>query len=434
MLPIPVTDSSLGVILSKWAAYVNNTWWPQQGYPTAIPTLTWTSDYEREIRVRGAAMTAFALAVPGYTGDWRPGHTTPDMLLGVRNKAARLIAAVARQHVSNNPSGSFGPSWGRSWQSPLWAAWCGLAAMVGWDELIPNATERINVIRMLVDEADWVTASWEPLFWKDSNGVEIRPGNTGAEENAWASTVCWVASSFFPTDARSTTWWNQAIELSVCAFNTPQDMASDVFVGPLRVSDWIQNRGYNVRPDYLVENHGRIHPDYSTCVTMPLFGYVASMLGGAPRQYPDWLIDRVGRVWKALVSEPLDSQGTLAYNLAEPRVRFPSGTPNDWGLRRPAAYAQLDGLWSLLGPEQSVPSLRDLPVYWYRLHLGDVAAMQSRPTTAQHPFGAFIQAGAGESSYPAEESWAASQLAFLSLAEHLLVRDWAEFWYRKNLS
>lgn len=369
-LPIATPPSNLALILSRYATYGTTTWWTARGYPNSIPTLTWTAGnaYAQELSVRGAAMNALALAVNN------PTNVT----------SARLIAAVARQHVSN-PAVPGAQTWGRSWQSPLWAATVGLAAFVGWDA-IPNSIERDNIRRMLIDEANYVVANRPSLFWKDGAGVELRPGDSAAEENGWCAMVLWMAAGLMPTAPDVVGWKTHALDLAQTAFAPPgQDP-----------------RGSNVTATNLVVNHSRIHPDYSTTASQLLFGYVVERLAG---RNGGGLIFDVVPAWTALVTSPLDTAGTFAYNGDSPTVNFPVGTPNDWGNRRPAAYAVLDGLVARYGLTQN-----DAAGFYASIHLADVMSMQARNAN-----GAFTTL-ASEGNYPEENAYTASQIAFLALA------------------
>lgn len=374
-LPIATPPRNVSLLLSRYAAFGTGAWWTGRSYPASIPTLTWTGangSYSQELEVRGAAMNAFALAVND------PGNVA----------TARLVAALARQHVANGVAGL--GTWGNSWQSPLWAAWAGLAAMVGWDAL-PNSTERDNIRRMLINEANYVVVNRPPLFWRDAAGTEIRPGDSAAEENSWCATVLWVAAALMPTAANAALWLSTADDLAVSAFSRPGDDA----------------RGSNVTAGNLVINHNRVHPDYMTSTGQNFFSTVPFELVGrtAPSAAP---LAPVARMYSALQSTPLDASGTLAYAPDSPTINFPVGTPNDWGNRRPAAYAALDGLVNLYSPDPNA-------AFFASIHLADLASMQIRPAVTGFPAGSFTRS-ATEGNYPEENSYSASQIAFMALA------------------
>lgn len=400
-LPIAAPSINLTLLIERYCPYVTGTWWTGKGYPNGIPTLTWTANdaYAQELAIRSAAMNAFTLAVADQAG----------ISGAYRARCAQLIAAVARQHISNPAVGT--QAWGSSWQSPLWAAWAGLAAYLAWDQ-IPNATERDNVRRMLIAEASYVVAQRPALFWKDASGVELRIGDSAAEENSWCATVLWVALALMPTHPDALTWTYFATELNVTSFCAPADL------GNPDVADYIRGRGSNVRPDYLVVNHGRIHPDYSTTVTQNTFGPVCSALAGTWCPSEVWW--NFTKVRYALQAAPMDTAGTIAYDRTTPTVHFPVGTPNDWGVRRPAGYVALD-LLGKYAPAGSTPAALDLN-FWAAIRSADLSSMQARPASASHPAGAFPQTGLtpAEATYPEENAYAASQVAYALLAQSAL--------------
>lgn len=375
-LPIVTPPIDTKTILQKYFEYGTQGWWSGRNYTNATPNITgWSGtaySIPQEHAIRGAAMNAFALAVAIPTNIW----------------TARLVLAVSQQHISNPSQGRL--QWGKNWQSPLWAAWTGLAAMVGWNGL-PYESNRNNVKRMLISEADYVVASRPPLFWRKNDHSENYPGDSKAEENSWCATVCWVAAAFMPTHPNAAKWLARARDLALSAFAPPGEDA----------------RGYNVTGDYLVINHNRIHPDYMTTVTTNFFAEIAYALVDRSDSAPNGVFNAAGEIWHALQNVYLDGNNTIAYNNDSPRINFPTGTPNDWGTRRPASYAVLDGLVDLF-------DLGDNAGFYASIHMADVADMQNR-----HADGHFV-ANAQEGNYPEENSYTASQVAFLHLARQIL--------------
>lgn len=121
----PTSPTNLDSLLARSSAFILQTWLPAKGYSGAattgpIPELTWSiTGYGPELAVRGAAMAALSLAVPVFLNArnvWDPDRTQQ------RNAAARLLAAVLRQHKDAPfPQGNH-QTWGGTWQSPMWAA------------------------------------------------------------------------------------------------------------------------------------------------------------------------------------------------------------------------------------------------------------------------------------------------------------------------
>lgn len=411
--PAPHLDS----LIARSCNYVLNTWWPARSYPqNATPAITWAPGGQ-ELAVRGAAMAALTLATPLYLDttnlwSWKPGSGQQSH----RDHAARLLAAVARQHrAAPNRTGQY---WGGSWQSPLWASWAGLAALVGWHDLVPNAAERNNVLAMLEYEANFVL-NFPVEYWRNADsspgvkhaddGVTIlsqRTEDTAAEESTWRAQVCWTARALMPDHTNADLWRDKAYELNSTSF--------------AREGDFPAPYGWNVDELYHVHNHGIVHPDYSTNVAMNTWGYVTQGLRGmglSNRAF--W---NLVPVWDALQLAGLDAYGTRAYTAGDALVHFPAGTPSDWGQRRPHAYAVLDSLVALL--RDVLPQTSQAPrsaEYWAAVHLADAGDQQFRPTTSTHPYGAFVDSSRSpaEANYAEEEVYAASQLCYLRLAQHV---------------
>lgn len=371
-------------LLKNYFSFGSGEWWTNRGYGNAIPTLMgWQGTAHssaQELQVRGMANNAFALSVAIPGNIW----------------TSRSVVALCRQHVSAPTMSS--PRWGRSWQSPLWAAHMGLAAMVGWNGL-PYENDRDAIKRVLLDEANYVCDSRPPLFWKDAQGVELRPGDSAAEENSWCATVLWVAAALMPTAPRAAEYLQTASDLCVSAFASPGN----------------DPRGSNVTSNYLVVNHNRVHPDYMTTVSQNFWGVVAHKLVG--RDVPMdclYALGPVPSVYEALIYSDLDEKGTRAYSPTSPRINFPA-IGNDWGARRPAAYAALDGLVARA-------AIHEEANFYASIHLADVASMQLRVTTTTHPLGSFVDRSVvpPESTYAEENSYVASQVAFLALAEQVM--------------
>lgn len=420
MIPTPVT--TLDSLIARSCRYITDTWYPGRGYGTVsdtTPAITWTTGNagSQEHAVRGAAMAAFTLATPLFLGTanlWDGAYSVR------RTAAARLLAAVARQHRA--APGRTGKYWGGTWQSPLWASWAGLTALLGWHDLIPYAAERNNVLAMLESEANYVL-NFPVEYWRNPNGspgvkhdndgnfLSYRDTDTAAEESQWRGQCLWTAAALMPDHVNSEAWRDRALILSATSYAVRDD----------------DFNGYNVRDDYLVVNHGIVHPDYSTAVSMNAWPYVVNGLLG--RSTPRMAFYNMAPVWDALQLSDLDAQGTRAYTPNTRTARFPTGTPSDWGWRRPHAYAVFDGVVSALRdvlPQvlQGEATLTDgwrPPEYWLAVHLAEAGDMQFRPTSGTHPYGAFVDTAVTprEATYPQEEVYAASQLCFLRLVQEV---------------
>ena len=417
MIYTPATN--LDSLIARSCRYITDVWYPNRGYGQAVPAITWTTGnaYSQEQAVRGAAMAALTLATPLFLGTsnlWE----VPSFEVQ-RNAAARLLAAVARQHRA--APGRTGQYWGGTWQSPLWASWAGLAALIGWHDLIPYSNERNNVLAMLESEADYVLGL--PVeYWRradgsvgqkyDNNGTPIgtRETDTAAEESQWRAQCLFTAVALMPDHPRAGDWEARAYALAYTSYAHADNGYP----------------GYNVRDDYLVVNHGRVHPDYSTAVAMNAWPFVThSLTGKLVTSSAFW---NAGSVYDALSYADLDSAGTRAYTQGKPTAQFPVGTPSDWGWRRPHAYAVFDGVVSVLKDVLPQGFSADSE-YWLAVHLAEAGDMQFRPTSSTHPYGAFVNSAANpkEATYPEEEVYASSQLCFLRLVQEVSYRYGTKF-------
>lgn len=425
----PTPPTNLDSLLARSSAYILQTWLPTRGYSGAattgpIPEITWgvggngvtgNPEYNKELAIRGAAMAAVSLAVPVFLNTrnvWDPERTQQ------RNAAARLLAAVLRQHKDAPfPQGNH-QTWGGTWQSPMWAAWAGLTALIGWHDLIGEGqTHRQNVYSMLESEAEYVMSL--PIeYWRMANGqpgtkrldngtTQFRTEDSAAEESQWRSMVLSVAAALMPMHGRAHIWEVQAGQLAVTSFAASGDGYD----------------GYNVDSLYLVHNHSRVHPDYMTAVSMNAWHWmVRGLLNvGTSRAVLHNLIP----VWDALQVADLDNAGTRAYEVGSAFTQFPTGTPSDWGWRRPHAYAVFDDIVRMVRlrlPQTLMAPIS--PEYWSAVHLADAGNMQFRATSSTHPYGAFKDSSVipAEATYPEEEVFASSQLAFLRLCRHVYLQ------------
>lgn len=420
----PTPAINLDSLLARSSAYILQTWVPARNYGAIattgpIPALTWQTSsnpsYNQELAVRGAAMAALTLATPVFLNTrnvWDPDR------IQQRNCAARLLAAVCRQHKNAPyPQGTW-QKWGNTWQSPMWAAWAGLTALIGWHDLIPDQSHRQNVYAMLESEAAYVMGL--PIeYWRwqndqpgtklqDNGTTTFRTEDSAAEESGWRAQLLWVAAALMPMHQNSGAWVTRAYDLTRSSFAHKADGFA----------------GYNVDSLYLVHNHSRVHPDYMTAVSLNAFAWVIHGLLG--RTTPAALLHNMVPVWDALQLSDLDAAGTRAYEPGSAFAQFPTGTPSDWGWRRPHAYAVLDSLVGMLRPALPQVSMAPIqPEYWASVHLADAGNMQFRGTSATHPYGAFEDSATtpAEATYPEEEVFASSQLAYLRLAQFVYAQS-----------
>jgi hypothetical protein len=107
-------------------------------------------------------------------------------------------------------------------------------------------------------------------------------GDTKAEENSWNSMILQVAIAMMPAHSHAARWKEKCSELMVSAYSLKKDLENPLVLDGKPVKAWL--KGYNVREDGAVINHGRgfVHPDYMVCITLQLRGYLTQSLAGRP--------------------------------------------------------------------------------------------------------------------------------------------------------
>ena len=371
--PRPVTDlttptDATSVLLRKTMnrslKYALTTWWKQRFGSQATATLLNLGGID-EYHVRGPAMEAYALAIALHTGNYLPSVTGVSTAVA-RADAVKLVAALAKHHAANSPSG-----WGRVWQSPLWAAMAGTAGWLLWDDL--DTATRTAVMRMVENEAGALT-NYPVPYYQDVDGTVLTPGDTKAEEDSWDAMILQLALAMMPTHPLATAWAQKNVELMLAAFSRQQDLTDDtVFSGrPLR--DWLH--GSNINADGTVVNHGIIHPDYMATVIQNLTAPVLDAQAGEPA--PEAALHDADVVYGALTTRTFDAPpfrdpGGTIYVPDSAALYYPQS--DDWGTSRIAHMVALDEMAvdMQLDDHAAVPAATELD-----LHLQQVAAMQAR--------------------------------------------------------
>jgi hypothetical protein len=226
----------------------------------------------------------------------------------------RILRDVTRTHRTGDAATATGRRWGDQWQSALWAWQAAFAGWLLWDDL--PAELRQAVLAMTVHEADRF-ADLPPPY------AEFL--DTKAEENAWNSLILVLASEALPGHPHRARWRARALEYMISAFATRADRSSDRMLDGRRLRDWVT--GTNIHSDYTLENHGFVHPDYMSTVSLNLMNAAVYRLLGRP--VPDAVLHNAQPVYDNLKFLTLPD-GSLLY---------PSGT--DWNLHR------VDMTWNL---------------------------------------------------------------------------------------
>jgi hypothetical protein len=175
----------------------------------------------------------------------------------ITSNLVSLLRYIAITHVANFlPAGDCEP-WGDQWQSAYWASMAGHAAWLAWDLLDDDV--KVMIVRMVAHEADRFNT--RPPDSGESN-------DTKSEENAWNSEVIALADCMLPKHPNASLWHERAIVWMLNSFSRDADKRDTHVVDGRPAMDRIT--AANVHPDFTLENHGRVHPDYLCCVDLLL--------------------------------------------------------------------------------------------------------------------------------------------------------------------
>lgn len=254
-------------------------------------------------------------------------HAMDDNLLSDDQKTRLATAGLTREellkyihanlrHVTRHHKATLGapePTWGNSWQSPLWLGAAGTAVMLVWDDLKPEELAAFRVIA--ASEADRIAATPPP---------DYKPGDTKAEENGWNMQAPATALAVAPDDARAKEWFAGLKRYAVNTYSVKADQTSTALVGTDRLCDIVKTA--NLFNDFTLENHGFFHPDYVQ-VSGQHLGEAWLLLGLGDRRhrtslakdFEPYALHHVKDVWEGVMRPLLLPNGEFA---------FPAG--NDW--------------------------------------------------------------------------------------------------------
>ncbi len=188
----------------------------------------------------GSAYAAAVLVRFGKTGETMAGLSREELL----DTAVRLIQAVARDHLL----GGGREQWS-TFRSARIIHTLGMAAWLLWDDL--DRPTQLLVAKIIEHEAD--------RFLDRPAPARLR-GDTQAESNAWTGGGIAVAACMLQPHPHQERWAEKAKEYMISAYATARDVASDDVVDGKPLSQWLT--APNAFPDYTIENHGLVHPDY----------------------------------------------------------------------------------------------------------------------------------------------------------------------------
>ncbi|WP_151084669.1 hypothetical protein [Nocardioides cynanchi] len=294
---------------------------------------------EDELNIRLPAMSALTVAIGLRTGGADPAHIDATSTTATRY-VDQLVRSIACQHRSVSPGG-----WGDGWETAHWAMLTGAAAWLLWDRLTPAT--RADVASMVASEADfWVARGVS--YWGLPDGTILTPGDTKAESSAWNAAFLSFAGSMMPSAPHAALWRAKAAELAVAAYSVPADDTSSTVVNGVALADRLE--GFNAYADGTVENHGRIHPDYASCVQ--LLWLAADFARLARQRVPAAMFHNGGLVYSAFSTVDYQAGatspagGTFAppggsvYVRGKQTIYYPQG--DDWGRARRAHFVSLD--------------------------------------------------------------------------------------------
>jgi len=367
-------------------------------HPTGDRLVIPSRNHEHTIRPATSAAVGLAVAVRTGVIDGGRLEVSEDELV---KRTARLIKGVAAVHKAN------GGVWGDHWQSSLWAAQLCRAGWMMWDDLDESTKEMICLVA--VHEADrHIEKHYSVPYW---NG---KGGDSKAEENSWEATVLQQAVAMLPDHPSVIRWKEVCCELQIGAYARKSDMERS---GPILDGrpprEWL--RGYNVREDGIVINHGLIHNDYMSAIAhLQMQGFLVCSLAGIPvPETVDFNFDLIYRtlVTKEFESPPFEAPGGTMFIPGKAEQYYPQGT--DWSRLRFACFLGQDTIADVLGYDEGLPHKAS---HWRLLRSKRILKMQSR-----HDDGRMYAEGEF-SRYPGREQmvlWMISDAHLLQwLADH----------------
>ena len=271
-----------------------------------------------EYKVRGAGSQAFSIATMLKLGLYDAEST------GVSEQAALGICAKITRSLAYRHKANFDGGWGGGWQDDWWAAIAGHAGWLTWEHY--DAKDRELIRKMVEWEANRRMTYTVP-YYRKKDGTIVTPGDTKAEENAWNTTVLFLACSMMPNHKNYGKWYVKGLELAISAYSHPDDVESDVVINGKPLKEWLN--GSNTEDNYLVINHNRIHPEYASRTGLNLVNAAVLTLGGKP--VPEGAFFNSDKVYRAVVevefaAPPYAAPGGTCYKPDTAEIYFPQGS------------------------------------------------------------------------------------------------------------
>jgi hypothetical protein len=235
---------------------------------------------------------------PKLAGQLQQAELTRPELLRYIEQNLKFLSA---HHLSNTQGPD--PKWGFSWQSTLWLGSSGPAVLLVWKDLPHDI--KTDYKRVAGSEADRIIAK-PPKNYK--------PGDTGAEENAWDEYAPAVALAIDPTNPHAADWMKALKSYAMNVYSIRADQGQDLVTTA------------NLFDDFTLENHGFFHPDYVQVSGQDLGTSLAVLQMGdklngthLAEEFKPCAMHHLKDVWENVMQHLLLDDGQFA---------FPNGT--DW--------------------------------------------------------------------------------------------------------
>ncbi|WP_316749340.1 hypothetical protein [Pedobacter gandavensis] len=319
-----------------------------------------------EYRYRFPAAMAFGIAIAIKTGIY-DAAVTGVSLQEAKDKMMLMIRSVAYDHKINGTR----KVWGGDWQAAHWAYYSGYVAWLFWDEFSPK--DQSNIMKMMVSEADRFLPT-APLYFKDSKGKVLFPGDSKIEEDAWNAELLYLAAVMLPNHANSNKWLYKSVEYLIASTSLPSDLNNQRMIHGRSVSSWVN--GYNMEEPGFVINHGIIHPQYNALASMINAPIIFSLAGKATPEAARFNLDKIyySVTTHSFSSPPYKAPGGTMYREATAEVYYPEGS--DWGFGVYDNFANLDIAAFTYGWDNL--SKKHKGEYWAKLHIDKVVQQQKR--------------------------------------------------------
>jgi len=236
----------------------------------------------------GGCAYAFAVWARFADADETTGQMSPERL---EQTAVSIIQAWV-QAYETDPD--------KAWRKFASGRFLHLLGMGSWlleHKLAPET--RLRAAQILAAEADRFLDTAAPAQLYD---------DTQAESNAWTGGGIATVSCMLRHHPHRQLWDEKAKEYMISAYATQEDVESERIVDGKPLNEWLH--GPNAFPEYIVENHGFVHPDYMETFAEMVRSAVAYRLAGEP--IPEAVAFNADKVFDMLMTLSLPD-GTHLY-------------------------------------------------------------------------------------------------------------------------